>query len=180
LTGGLVSIDTSGNVNIPTGAKYKIGGTALAASDVGAAPAAGSTGIVTIGAATATSLAATGVVDGLVNIVISTASSPTTISSATYKTAYYFNQGNSAANSIYNLPTAAAGLQYCVKNYTGITQVLKFQTSASGQYIDLGGTVSNTGGDVKTGGAAGDGMCVIGVDSTHWVAYCSAGTCSLN
>ena len=97
LTGGLVSIDTSGNVNIPTGAKYKINGTALSASDVGAAPAAGSTGITTIGAATATSLAATGVVDGLVNVVISTASSPTTISSATYKTAYFFNQGNDNA-----------------------------------------------------------------------------------
>jgi hypothetical protein len=180
LTGGLVSIDTSGNVNIPTGAKYKINGTALAASDVGAAPAAGSTGIVTIGAATATSLAATGVVDGLVNIVMSTATSATAISSATYKTAYFFNQGNSAANSIYTLPTAAAGLQYCVKNYTGISQVIKFQTSASGQYIDLGGTLSNSGGDVKTGGAAGDGMCVIGVDAAHWVAYCSSGTCSLN
>jgi len=178
--GGLVSIDTSGNVNIPTGQKYKINGTALTASDVGAAPAAGSTGIVTIGAATATSLAATGVVDGLVNIVISTASSPTTISSATYKTAYYFNQGNSAANSIYTLPTAAAGLQYCVKNYTGISQIIKFQTSASGQYIDLGGTLCTSGGDVKTAGAAGDGMCVIGVDATHWVAYCSSGTCSLN
>jgi hypothetical protein len=177
---GLVSIDTSGNVNIPTGQKYKINGTALTASDVGAAPAAGSTGIVTIGAATATSLAATGVVDGLVNIVISTASSPTTISSATYKTAYYFNQGNSAANSIYTLPTAAAGLQYCVKNYTGISQIIKFQTSASGQYIDLGGTLCTSGGDVKTAGAAGDGICVIGVDATHWVAYCSSGTCSLN
>ena len=180
LTGGLVSIDTSGNVNIPTGAQYKINGTALTASNVGAAPATGSTNITTIGAATATSLAATGVVDGLVNIVISTASSPTTISSTTYKTAYFFNQGNSAVNSIYTLPTAAAGLQYCVKNYTGITTVLKFQTSASGQYIDLGGTLSNSGGDVKTGGAAGDGMCVIGVDAAHWVAYCSAGTCSLN
>jgi hypothetical protein len=180
LTGGLVSIDTSGNVNIPTGAKYKINGTALAASDVGAAPAAGSTNITTIGAVNATSLAATGVVDGLVNIVLSSATSATTISSATYKTAYYFNQGNSAANSIYTLPTAAAGLQYCVKNYTGITQPLKFQTSASGQYIDLNGTLSNTGGDIKTGGAAGDGMCVIGVDAAHWVAYCSSGTCSLN
>jgi hypothetical protein len=178
LTGGLVSIDTSGNVNIPTGAKYKINGTALSASDVGAAPATGSTSIVTIGAATATSLAATGVVDGLVNIVLSTATSATTVSSTTYKTAYFFNQGNSAANSIYTLPTAAAGLQYCVKNYTGITQVLKFKTSASGQYIDLGGTLSSSGGGVQTGGAAGDGMCVIGVDTTHWVAYCSAGTCS--
>src|SRR5208337_2482596 len=98
LTGGLLSIDTSGNVNIPTGAKYKINGTALSANDVGAAPSAGSTSIVSIGAATATSLAATGVVDGLVNIVISIATSATTINSATYKTAYYFNQGNSAAN----------------------------------------------------------------------------------
>ena len=31
-------VDTSGNVNIPSGAKYKINGTALSASDVGAVP----------------------------------------------------------------------------------------------------------------------------------------------
>lgn len=37
-TGNAFEVDTSGNVNIPSGAKYKINGTALSASDVDALP----------------------------------------------------------------------------------------------------------------------------------------------
>ncbi len=125
-----------------------------------------------IGVATGTSLMATGRVDGMVGMLISTATSPTTIVVATHGNASYFmNIGNSAANSIFTLSTAAAGLQYCAKNYTGITQVLTFQTSAAGQYIDLDGTLTATGGFIHSAGAAGDGACVIGVDATHWIAY---------
>ncbi len=130
-----------------------------------------------IGAATGTSLMATGRVDGTVGMLISTAASPTTIVVATHGNASYFmNIGNSAANSIFTLPTAAAGLQYCAKNYTGITTVLKFQTSAAGQYIDLDGVNTATGGLIKSAGAAGDGACVVGVDATHWVAFPHSGT----
>lgn len=137
------------------------------------------TGTPALGAATATSLMATGRVDGTVGTLTSTAASPTTIVVATHGNASYFwNIGDSAANSIFTLPTAAAGLQYCAKNYTGITTVLKFQTSAAGQYIDLFGVNTASGGLIKTAGAAGDGMCVVGVDATHWVAYCSYGTCT--
>jgi hypothetical protein len=129
-----------------------------------------------IGAATGTSLLATGRIDGTVGMVLSTAGSATTIDSTSNKASYYMNQGNSAANSIFTLPTAAAGLQYCARNYTGITQVLKFQTSAAGQYIDLDGVNTASGGLIKSGGAAGDAACVVGVDATHWVAYPSKGT----
>ena len=129
-----------------------------------------------IGQATGTSLMATGRVDGAVGMNLSTASSPTTIPSTSNKAAYYMNQGDSAANSIFTLPTAAAGLQYCIRNYTGITQVLKFQTSASGQYIDLDGVNTASGGLIKSAGAAGDAACAVGVDATHWVAYHSSGT----
>ena len=132
-----------------------------------------------IGAATGTSLMATGRVDGTVGMLISTAASPTTIVVATHGNASYFmNIGDSAANSIFTLPTAVAGLQYCIKNYTGITTVLKFQTSAAGQYIDLDGVNTATGGLIKSAGAAGDGACVVGVDATHWVAYPNKGVWS--
>ena len=130
-----------------------------------------------LGAATATSLVATGRVDGLVGMLASTAGSALTISVSTHgSSSYFMNKGDSAAHSIYTLPTAAAGLQYCVKNYTGITQVLTLQTSASGQYVDLDGTLTASGGFVHSGGAAGDGICVVGVDATHWVAYPGKGT----
>jgi hypothetical protein len=131
-----------------------------------------------IGAATGTSLYATGRLDGTVGMVLSTATSATTISSTNNKSSYYMNRGDSDAHSIYTLPTAAAGLQYCVKNYTGITTVLTFQTSASGQYIDLDGTNTASGGFIHSAGAAGDGACVVGVDSTHWVAIPIKGTWS--
>ena len=41
-----LTVDWNGNVNIASGAKYKINGTNLSASDVGAAPAAGSSSLV--------------------------------------------------------------------------------------------------------------------------------------
>jgi hypothetical protein len=133
-----------------------------------------------IGAATGTSLLATGRIDGTVGMVLSTANSATTISSTDNKSSYYMNQGDSAAHSVYTLPTAAAGLQYCVRNYTGITQVIKFQTSASGQYIDLDGTNTGSGKAVKSGGAAGDAGCVVGVDATHWMFYTNKGTWAID
>jgi len=131
-----------------------------------------------IGAATGTSLYATGRIDGTVGVTLSTANSATTIDSTSNKSSYYFNQGDSDAHSIYTLPTAAAGLQYCVKNYTGISRVVTFQTSAAGQYIDLDGTNSASGGFIHSAGAAGDGACVVGTDATHWVAFPVKGTWS--
>lgn len=125
------------------------------------------------------SLLASGRVDGTVGMVISTADSPTTVTVASHgKHSYFMNIGNSDANSIFTLPTAAAGIQYCFKNYTGISRVLTLQTSAAGQYIDNDGTLTATGGFVHTGGAAGDGACVVGVDATHWVLYVNKGTWS--
>jgi len=130
-----------------------------------------------LGAATGTSLMATGRVDGTVGTLTSTANSATAIVVATHGNASYFwNIGDSAAHSIFTLPTAAAGLQYCIRNYTGISQVLTFQTSTSGQFIDLDGVLTNTGGKIKSNGAAGDSACVIGVDDTHWAAYHQMGT----
>jgi hypothetical protein len=133
-----------------------------------------------IGAATGTSLLATGRVDGLVGVTITT--DATTISSTSNKQAYYINNGDSAAKGIYTLPTAAAGLQYCIALYsehaTGATAVMKFQTSASGQYIALDGVRTASGGLIKSTGAAGDAACVVGISATEWIAYHSSGTWS--
>lgn len=121
-----------------------------------------------------------GRVDGLVGLTLSTAGSPTTISSTNNKVAFYLNQGNSEANSVYTLPTAAAGLQYCVRNYTGIVQPIKFQTSAAGQYIDLDGTNTASGKAVKSSGALADSACVVGVDATHWILFQQCGTWTID
>jgi hypothetical protein len=133
-----------------------------------------------IGAATGTSLVATGIIDGKVNVTVTTAA--TTIDSGVQSQGYFINNGDSAAKGIYTLPTAAAGLQYCIALYsehaTGATAVMKFQTSAAGQYIALDGVRTASGGLIKSTGAAGDAACVVGISATEWVAYHSSGTWS--
>ena len=112
-------------------------------------------------------------------------SSPVTVST-TLNSAFYYNQHATAGTAItYNLPTAAAGKQFCFGNsYNGSnpdTGALTIATSASGQFIIFtDGTLSATGGNVASGGAAGDAACVVGVDSTHWQFYKTQGTWTKN
>ena len=133
-----------------------------------------------LGAATATSLLATGNIDGTAPITATTGTTATL--GGTFKSGYTFNQEATAATAVaYTLPTAAAGLQYCIGNsYNGsaaTTGVLTLNTSASGQFIIFtDGTLSATGGNITSGGAAADAACVVGVDSTHWQLYVQRGT----
>lgn len=133
-----------------------------------------------IGAATGTSLLATGIVDGLNATAVTTGTS--IVLGGTYKTGYTFNQNATAGAAVsYALPTASAGLQYCVGNgYNGSaadTGALTLQTSASGQFIIFtDGSLSATGGYVISSGAVGDFACMIGVDSTHWYFRPNQGT----
>jgi hypothetical protein len=136
-----------------------------------------------LGAATATSLLASGIVDGLAPLTVTTGSSATL--GGTYKSGYTYNQEATAATAVvYTLPTAAAGLQYCVGNSyngsAGDTGTLKLLTSASGQFIIYNGALSATNGYVISAGALGDKGCVVGVDSTHWEFYAQVGTWTLH
>ena len=134
-----------------------------------------------LGAATATSLLASGITDGTAPVTVTTGTTGTP--GGTYKSGYTINQEATAGTGVtYTLPTAAAGLQYCMMNgYNGSaanTGALTVQTSASGQYIYnlSSGTLSASGGYVSSGGAAGDSACVVGIDSTHWNMFTQFGT----
>ena len=140
-----------------------------------------------LGAATASSLLASGIVDGEAPVTLTTSASCTLgttsgCNATAYDSGYTFNQEGTAATAItYTLPTAAAGKQYCVSNsYNGsaaTTGTLELLTSASGQFIIFtDGTLSATGGFVISGGAAADAACVVGTDSTHWQLYVNRGT----
>ncbi len=115
-----------------------------------------------------------------VNTVVDTSGTVTV--STTKPSEFHFNENATAATAItYNLPTASAGKQFCFANaYNGSapnTGALQLQTSASGQFIIFtDGTLSATGGYVISGGAAADGACLVGVDSTHWYLYVQSGT----
>ncbi len=144
---------------------------ALATSPVFVAP--------TLGAASATSLTATGIVSGAAPITLTTTTTATL--GGTYQNNYTLNNYATAGTAItYTLPTASAGRQECVKNYTGKTGTLRVNTSAAGQYIDVDGTNTASGGYVISGGALGDGACFVGVDATHWVMYTNKGTWTRN
>jgi hypothetical protein len=133
-----------------------------------------------IGAATGTSLLLTGLNDGTAPVIVTTGTTGTP--GATYNHSYTFNEEATAGTGVnYTLPTAAAGKQYCAANaYNGSaanTGVITITTSASGQFIIFtDGTLSATGGNITSGGAAGDAACVVGVDATHWYLYVQAGT----
>lgn len=125
------------------------------------------------GAVTAPSFAATGIVDGEAPITTTT-TTPVTLG-GTYHSGYTFNNDGATAVT-YTLPTAAAGLQYCVANYTGATGTLKVATSATGQFIDNAGANTASGGYVISGGALGDAGCFVGMSSTNWKLYIQGGT----
>ena len=136
-----------------------------------------------IGAATGTSLIASGVVDGKAIVNVTTGATLTFGTTGTAcSSCYYDNEEATAGTAITGtLPTASAGLQYCIDNaYNGSaanTGTLEILTSAAGQYIIYtDGTLSASGGYVISGGAARDSACVRGVDSTHWMLYVYSGT----
>jgi hypothetical protein len=168
-----------------------------AAMLVGTGASLGPTGSGTVSAnqinGTATSGLATGILKnttstGVPSIAVSgtdyaapCTTTATTGASATLSTCFTVNQEATAGTAItYTLPTAASGLQYCIDNGNGgsaNTGTLELLTSASGQFIVFtDGTLSATGGYVISGGAARDGACVYGIDSTHWMFLPHAGS----
>jgi hypothetical protein len=131
-----------------------------------------------LGAATADSLLATGIVDGLAPVTITATSAGTTLG-GTYKSGYIMTNPTSAsATSILTLPTAAAGLQYCGGNGAAKTGILTVYTKAGVgvQYIDLDGVLTANTGGVQATAVAGNMACFVGVDATHWKAIPTKGT----
>jgi len=154
---------------------------AAPAGDQNCTPQSSNSGNTTSESCYISSLFGANIVDGLAPVTITTGTSATL--GSTYKSGYTVNQEATAAAGVaYTLPPAAAGLQYCINNgYNGSaadTGVLTLNTSASGQFIfNLAtGTLTASGGNLTSGGAAGDSLCVRGDDSTHWTAFAQFGT----
>jgi hypothetical protein len=139
-----------------------------------------------LGAATATSLLSTGIVDGEAPVTIT--SGTTANLGATYNSGYTLNQEGTAGTGVtYTLPATATGKQYCVKN-SGTTSIVNVGVltvyPASGSYVILKGVVNTVGGGgthgVASGGAADDAACFVAIDSTHWQVFIGAGTWTEN
>jgi len=126
-----------------------------------------------IGNGTGVSLAVTGALDGRATINLTTA---TTNAACSALTCYNYNNTATAGAAVgYTLGTAQAGMQQCFKNYTGKTGILTISTSAAGQFINLSGVLSASGGNITSAGALGDSICLVAVDATHWDGWISGG-----
>jgi hypothetical protein len=143
-----------------------------------------------IGAATGTSLVATGIVSGLAPVTYLQDADPCPTGThcavgATYNMGYIINGATTEASAtFFDLPSAVAGQQYCFENGAGnsgaTTGVMKV-IAASGDYITLLGVKSGTSGTTATsGGAAGDAACFIAVKGDEWVMKTSGGTWTTN
>ncbi|MGA7523433.1 MAG: hypothetical protein WBW84_13330 [Acidobacteriaceae bacterium] len=93
----------------------------------------------------------------------------------------YFNQEARAATAVtYRLPAPTRTSQLCFRNSnngsaanTGTLELLVANTGT--QSIDYNGTKTSRG-YVISGGAAGDGGCLVGISSTMWELYSSGST----
>jgi hypothetical protein len=143
-----------------------------------------------IGAATGTSLVATGIVSGLAPITYLQDADPCPTGThcavgATYQMGYIVNGATTEASAtFFDLPAAVAGQQYCFENGAGdsgaTTGVMKV-IAASGDYITLVGVKSATSGSTATsGGAAGDAACFIAIKGDEWILKASKGTWTTN
>lgn len=141
------------------------------------------------GGITATTLLATGIVDGNAPITITTGTSAT-LGAGTYSSGYTFNQEATAGAAVtYTLPATSTGDQYCVRNSivsgtgaadTGVLTVYP----PSGSFVILNGVRNTVGGGgthgVASGGAAGDSACFVAIDANDWEVYAIRGTWTAN
>ena len=113
-----------------------------------------------------TKLATDAYVNGAVCNLVETSGSPLACGA---NTQIIWN--NTASTYVCDLPTAAAGLQVCIGDYKARAGAVSFvpATGATIYFKGVAGTTSSSTGLVS-GGAAGDFICVVGGDSTTWMA----------
>jgi len=129
------------------------------------------------------SLLASGIVDGLAPITITTGSSAT-LGAGIYNSGYTFNQEATAGTGVtYTLPATVAGEQQCVKNSdvagTARTGVLTVAVPTS-SYLHLNGARGTISSNITSGGVAGDAACFVAISSTDWEVYVNTGTWTLH
>ena len=77
------------------------------------------------------------------------------------------------------LPTPAAGYEFCVLNDDNVSTVITFAAISGVQFENTARTSYKTANtSIVSGGAAGDKLCVLGRDSTHYLVASYVGTWS--
>lgn len=77
------------------------------------------------------------------------------------------------------VPVPAAGVQYCVRNAVNVATVITLAAiGSSAMYENTASTAYGTAGTGTfiSGGAVGDKVCIVGLDSTHYLTLSYSGT----
>lgn len=80
-------------------------------------------------------------------------------------------------------PVPAAGYEFCVRNANNVSTVITLAAlGSSARYENTANTAYGTAGTgtFVSGGAAGDKVCIVGLDSTHYLTLSSSGTWTAN
>jgi len=80
-------------------------------------------------------------------------------------------------------PVPAAGLEFCVRNGNNVSTVITLAAiGSSARYENTANTAYGTAGTgtFVSGGAVGDKVCIVGLDSTHYTTWSYAGTWTAN
>ena len=88
----------------------------------------------------------------------------TTISVSPIISGFYIN-GTAALT--YKMPSVLVGQQFCMSNGTNITGVIKILAPAS-TYLNFTGAPGNAAGNYLSPGSAGDTVCPVPIDATHY------------
>jgi hypothetical protein len=110
-----------------------------------------------------TKVATTAYTNTVYNLV-QTSGSPYTLLGLT---GYYWNDASGAYT--FQLDSPVAGKQYCFGNYSGQTGVITVKSTTSVYIVYKGANGTVTTGTLVSGGAAGDFVCMEGVDTTHYM-----------
>ena len=104
----------------------------------------------------------------------------TSISSAPQGTGWYFN--SLAGPITFALPiitSGSIGMQLCFRNTAAGTGVITLKAPAS-TFIDKAGVLGSASGTLVSGGALGDSVCLLAIDTTHYAATVNTGTWTNN
>lgn len=170
----------SGTGNCSLGTFNGTGGSGATATIAVASGVAGAITVTAAGSAY-TSASTTAALSSGTATCSGTATITSTLTPATQPTGsgYWFNDLD---NLIYQLPTITTAMltslpQLCFENYAAITKAIGVLAPASTSLV-YNGTAGSNAGYLTSSGAAGDGICVVPVDTTHYLAVPILGTFS--
>ena len=152
---------TSTTTSLPS--VTSVNGTTIPAS--GTLITGATTSLPSVTSVNGTTIPASGTLAVVPAITVHSSGSPYSLAGVT---GFYYN--NTASTYSWTLDAPTAGKQYCFGNYSARTGALTITSTTSVYIVYKGANGTVTTGTLVSGGAAGDFICLVGVDSTHYMA----------